>query len=380
MSIIKDTELYKKAEPIIKYAVNFLAVTKNARAVKKAIKENSEYLKAFKKAFRQRSRVMSVRITNDSLRGFVESYRKKNVKAIKIADVKLSDNEPIMLCPVKDDLTRIKEHVRHYRQIGVRHLAYIDNESTDGTFEWLSEQGDVSLFTVSETFNPARKLAWMRQAADILGFDRWYLKPDSDEFFVYPSIETISISRYIEHLETKNIDAVLAPMIDMYSKDSVFSSDLEHDFRQKHCYFDTDTYTRRTVFYTQSITGGPRYRAFALCGELAKYPLVKAKESYFLSDHDACPYKLNFQTKGAGAFLLHYKFLDYDYDKYLKFAKSGIHTKDSGDHKRYISTHKENPQMSLYCSSSQKLTSSMDLLKINICDDAFFNELAAVFQ
>ena len=58
----------------------------------------------------------------------------------------IDDGSPIVICVVKNDITRIKEFYKHYRKMGINNFVMLDNNSDDGTFEWLSMQKDTSLF------------------------------------------------------------------------------------------------------------------------------------------------------------------------------------------------------------------------------------------
>ena len=312
---------------------------------------------------------------------FIDSYMQKKLSVEKMIDKNIPCDELILLCTVKDDLMRVQAQIEHHRKIGVRHFAYIDNMSTDGTFEWLKEQEDVILFSINEAFSASRSAAWKKQALDNLGYDRWYLVIDSDELFVYPGMELFSIGRYIEHLEIKGIQSILAPMIDMYSSKPVFSADAEVDFRNEYRFFDTDTYAAFTGYGSSArVRGGARSRLFGSINQvnLAKYPLTKIHADTIISCHNNFP--INRRTRKirynkAVAFLLHYKFLPGDIQKFRNAIKLENYAGKSRWIKQYMKACELNPEISFYFESSQIFNSSMDLLKINICDKGFFEEL-----
>ncbi|MCL2845037.1 MAG: glycosyltransferase family 2 protein [Chitinivibrionia bacterium] len=345
-------------------------LTKKSKSDYKAIHLHNEDIKDFKNALYQFSYSRSGFVS-----AYLNAYRKKLVKPVKSSLPTLQENDPILLCAVKDDLEKIKLQVEHHRKIGVKHFAYIDNMSKDGTFEWLKEQADVSLFVVNETFNATVKDAWRRQVADFLGYNRWYLVLDSDELFMYPSIETKNINSYIDFLESCKINSVLSPMIDMYPKGNLTEKvNSINEILNTYCYFDTDTYYLAKYFSSQWVNGGPRKRVFSNSPQLAKYSLIKLSKEMLIGIHQNYPYKYNFETKGAAAFLLHYKFFYDDIAKYKERAMLGVMNSGGLEYNQYLDALNKNPCTSFYYENSQKLNSSFDLMKINIIDKNFFEK------
>ncbi len=169
--------------------------TEKYRKANNLIYQHRESVKEFKKALCQFS--CGVYSVADSAEIFIKSYLNKSVKPVKVLESVLKDNDLVLLCITRDNLHTVKTQVEYHRTIGVRHFAYLDNMSKDGTFEYLKEQPDVSLFVTGEVFHDQLKDAWKRQITDFLGYDRWYLALDPDELFIYPGIEKKNINMYI---------------------------------------------------------------------------------------------------------------------------------------------------------------------------------------
>ncbi len=334
------------------------------------LKQNSECFSDCREALYQ----MAALVTDRDIENYINSYKNKTVKAIRVLDIPYDEYVPIFLCAVKDDLIRVKAQVEYHRSIGIKHFAYIDNMSTDGTFEWLLSQNDVSLFRVDEKYNGTVKNAWCRQVTDILGYDKWYLILDADEFFMYPEIESHPIHEYIKHLEQEKITSTLAFMLDMYAKEGLFnSSSVSPDnFRKDFCYFDTNTYKIQRTHRTLIIKGGPRSRLFSTGNLLTKYPLIKLTKSMLVLTHSNLPNRLNFESSLPIAVLLHYKFLPYDVSIYEDRMNAGIYANGSRAYKAIMKQYESNPEISFYYDKSQKLNSSMDLLQIEILNKNFF--------
>lgn len=301
---------------------------------------------------------------------FIKSYLFGDVQLVNKQD-QAEVSEPVLVCAVKNDLDKIKIQMEHHRKIGVKRFIYIDNISTDGTLEWLKEQKDVTLYKVEAQYNSATRMGWWQYVIKQEGFGKWYLILDSDELFAYPNMENISIQRYIAFLEMKKITTTTTPMIDMYSQNEIFEASSD-DIRTEFCFFDT-FYHKEHQYVNWLIFGGPRYRLFSMDNQLAKHSLLKIKKNMLVDSHEVFPICKNTET-GVIAFLLHYKFLPKDVCKYREIVETGNFFNGSEQYRIYMEFHKKNPDISFFYSGSQKLNSSMDLLRINIADRKFFKE------
>lgn len=307
---------------------------------------------------------------------YVESYKKQKVKCIKRDSQKMiKTKEPILICAVKNDIHRVKMQIEHHKKIGIKHFIYIDNMSSDGTYEYLLKAG-VDVFQVDEYFNAVVKNSWFRQITDIYGYNQWYLILDSDELFVYPGMETKSLEKFIKFSEKNNMNYIQSFMIDMYSKEKINSAPTKinsmdkYDIKHENCYFDTETYTCEKYFRGKRITGGPRSRVFSTERNrfdplLTKNPLIYLTRDIVYGIHHSIPYRNNFD-KPIISGLLHYKFLPEDRIKYEKIAKEGNYSGGSAEYKQYLLKIEQEPELYFYYKDTQKFNTSMDLLKINI--------------
>ena len=124
--------------------------------------------------------------SNDAL-SFFESYYKDQIILKKESE--MNRDQIILICLVKNDLERIKEFYNHYMKLGVKNFVFIDNDSTDGTYEFLCEHSNVSVFQISEQYSTVRRQAWISKVMAYYGYNHWFLIVDSDEFLVYNDFE-----------------------------------------------------------------------------------------------------------------------------------------------------------------------------------------------
>ncbi len=286
----------------------------------------------------------------------VKAYTKGNIPP----------NDVILICCVKNDLTRIKLVYEHHKKIGVKHFAFLDNGSTDGTFEYLMQLEDVDLFRTHDKYHAGAKAAWTRKIQDYYGFNRWYLVVDSDELFSYVGMESHSINELVDYAEKMNIKRVWCILLDMYTKSQLYIDNCSEgkDLTVEYCYFDSESYYIIKDYKGKIILGGPRSRIIDnFATPLSKLPLFYAEYEDIWADHTPMPFKKNFNVECLGA-LRHYKFLPEDKNKYEKIAQDGNYTSGSYDYKQYVKMMNNNQATTFWYEKSCEYSDSSALLHI----------------
>lgn len=302
---------------------------------------------------------------NPKFEEVIESFILTDIVNLKYVTHFNNSSAPILICVVKDDLERIQLFYNHYRNIGIKHFVIIDNNSTDGTQEWVLKQPDTDVFLVEQEFSSQKKYGWINRILSIYGFNRWYLYADSDELFVYSDIENHNIIDLIHYAELFDYKRVSALLLDMYSDKGLFEADNEMEILNDYVFFDSDTYTFSENYITRKdIRGGPRMRTLKyeknMKGPiLIKHPLFYfEKDDVFHSAHRLFPLFKN--TLFASA-LKHYKFLHSDYNRYKKIAENGTFANNSEEYKQYIKSFDHNNNLSFIYEQSKKYENSDSL-------------------
>lgn len=282
---------------------------------------------------------------------------------------------------VKDEVLRLPYFVRYYRERGVQRFFFIDNDSRDGTRQFLIEQPDCHVFHTSGSYSEAASgVKWSNALLNSFGTGHWCLIVDADELFVYPHCETLTLGRLSEFLDTENSEAVFTFMLDMYPQGSLSGAHCTPDkpFFEICPLFDRDyKFVRRlhlrgaAPFPPYEVIGGPRARCFyGYQGEncrawrlfmhiiergvyfsnragisvpyiglkapaLFKVPLIKWREGLCLttSTHNLQKVRLS----GVTGTLLHFKFFSDFHDRAVAAVASGEFAQGSGEYRRYIS-------------------------------------------
>lgn len=256
---------------------------------------------------------------------------------------------PILFCVIRNDIYKIKVFMEHYRQLGVEAFIFLDNNSGDGTKEFLCQQEDVILYTSDQQYSSARRVAWINRLLAIYGQDRWCLVVDSDELVTYVDCEKHKISDMVRKAVQNNYYRVEGFMMDMYSKENLFKGNYDDNYVCNFKWFDTLSYNLNVEKNEVVITGGPRKRVFQIEMLLSKYPLFYYRDDDFVaSAHYMIPVE-PIRKCPIWIALCHYKFMN---DSDLLKIKEAVHNENYAGgsifYKQYLSTVEENSEINFY--------------------------------
>ena len=239
----------------------------------------------------------------------------------------------------------------------------MDIVSDDCTFEWLIEQPYIDLFRCHEPYRTFVKEAWINRIVSYYGFDRWYIVTDSDELLVFQGMEEHSLSDLVKVLISKGYKRVKGLTLDAYSEGRLFGK--SEDIRKDYKWIDTDSYKEvdsvAGIHKIKHFVGGPRYRLMKSGVPLSKHPLVYWEKGTISDNaHFQFPHDLICASPCLVG-ILHYKFIDKDFDEYEKRAQknSGFY---KGVYKKYMEYVKNQENTSFIYEGSVEFYSS-DVLK-----------------
>jgi hypothetical protein len=283
-------------------------------------------------------------------------------KAIKPGDI-------LLFCTQRNEAIRLPYFLQYYRDMGVNHFIFVDNDSDDGSISYLQDQPDVSLWHTRASYKRSRfGVDWLNWLQCKYGHGHWTLVVDPDEFLVYPFCDTRPLRALTDWLDASSIRSFSAMILDMYPKGRIDQQPYSAGQNPLEIanWFDSGNYAleRNWKFGNLWIQGGPRQRVFfpdapEQAPALNKIPLVKwdRRYVYMSSTHMLLPRGLNAVydewggEKASGA-LLHTKFLDTFNDKAKEELERKQHYSGSVEYKAYAATLDENPD--LWCKWSEK--------------------------
>jgi hypothetical protein len=312
----------------------------------------------------------SYRLRLERKRKRVRALRKfRELSPVANRTAQIGPSDILLFCTLRNDRIRLPYFLEYYRNLGVNHFLFVDNDSDDGSREYLEQHSDVSVWTTAYSYKNARfGVDWMNGLQTKYGTGHWNLVVDTDEFFVYPFCDSRPLRALTDWLDACTIRTFGAMLLDMYPKDSVNQAIYQEGQNPIEIaeYFDSGNYmiSRNPKYGNLWIQGGPRARMFFQnepkhAPALNKIPLVKwAKGNvYTSSTHSLLPRGLNLvydedggeKTSGC---LLHAKFLDTITEKSAEELERGEHYSDGQEYKAYNKGLEENP--SLWCRWSEK--------------------------
>lgn len=281
----------------------------------------------------------------------------------------IKPDDILLFSTMRNEKVRLPYFLNYYRDLGVSHFLIVDNDSVDGSAEYLAAQPDVSFWTTRASYKRARfGMDWLNHLQSRYGHGHWCLSVDPDEFLVYPFCDTRPLRALTDWLDACSIRAFGAMLLDMYPKGRLDDQPYIAGMNPLDiaCWFDSGNYTaaRNPRYWNLWIQGGPRARAlFADQPERApalnKVPLVKwnRRYAYVSSTHMLLPRGLNlvydeWGGEKASGVLLHTKFIDTFADKAMEEVTRQQHYAESYEYRAYAQS--AGRDLQLWCNWSEK--------------------------
>jgi hypothetical protein len=286
-------------------------------------------------------------------------------------EIEIGDDEVVVVSCMRNEGERLPFFLEYYRQLGVSRFFLVDNDSDDGTRDYLATQPDVEYFWTDGSYrgSSAGRL-WLQELADAYATDHWVVTADVDELLVFPGAEVMSLPQLCAYLDDNNQDGLFTVMLDMFSDRPLSQTRYVRgeDFLDTCSYFETDTYTLAPGANPPflSIFGGPRDRLFGDVDTnrkpmMKKIPLVRWREgfSYIFSTHS----HRFIQLSDVTGVLMHFKF----FSTFQELAEIEAARGDRRQQMHY-STYKESlaEDVCFYSSNSLHYRAPADLVRLGV--------------
>ena len=312
----------------------------------------------------------SYRLRLQRRRWRIRAFRKRrDLRAIANRTDQITPSDILVVSTLRNEGARLPYFLKYYREMGVDHFLMVDNDSTDGSLDYLAKQPDVSVWTTRASYKRARfGVDWMNWLQMKYGHDHWCLVVDPDELFLYPFCDTRPIRALTDWLDASSIKSFGAMLLDMYPKGRIDSEPYTpgRNPLEIASWFDAGNYTisKNPKYGNLWIQGGPRARKFfteepELAPALNKIPLVKwhRRYAYHSSTHTLLPRGLNlvydeWGGEKASGVLLHTKFLDTFSHKAREELERRQHYGGSKEYLAYAAGLQDNPD--LWCKWSER--------------------------
>ncbi|WP_120633064.1 glycosyltransferase family 2 protein [Ruegeria sp. EL01] len=295
--------------------------------------------------------------------------KRRELKPASTNTAAIRPDDILLMSVIRNEKIRLPFLLDYYRKLGINHFLFVDNDSDDGSFEFLQAQPDVSVWRTKTSYKKASYgLDWSNYLLRKYAHGHWVLTVDPDEFFIYPFCDTRPIRALTDWLDGCSVRSFGTMLIDMYPEGPVDAepyTEGQNPFDIAR-WFDAGNYTitKNPDYKNLWIQGGPRARVFfhetpAKAPALNKIPLVKwdRRYAYVSSTHSLLPRGLNQvydewggeKTSGA---LLHAKLIDTLGDKAHEELQRGEHYRGSDEYKAYAQQLADKPVF--WCTCSEK--------------------------
>ena len=305
----------------------------------------------------------------------------------------------------RNERLRLPAFLDHYRRLGVDRFFIIDNDSSDGTADYLLREPDVRLFRTAARYSEAAMgIDWVNTLLAAFGVGAWCVTVDIDELLVYPGSERAPLRTLTAYLDRNGYGALSCTLLDLYPDQPLNECVYEpgDDLIAAAPYFDAGPY--RTGPFELCpwvlIHGGMRERMFhpefkrrgvgaklyeALYHRilrhwsslearppqkpplLTKVPLVRWDERtrYLKSTHGVSR-KVVAPDTGV---LLHFKFLHDFHARAVEEAARGEHYDNASEYRRYADRLDRDPNLTFMCEASTRFETTTQLVHLGLMRD-----------
>nr|WP_306735649.1 glycosyltransferase family 2 protein [Marimonas arenosa] len=314
--------------------------------------------------------LQSYRLRLQRRRWRIRAFRKRReLRAISDRTSEIKRDDILLFSTQRNEKIRLPFFLKYYREMGVNHFLIVDNNSDDGSLEYLMKQPDVSVWYTRKSYKRARfGVDWLNWLQWQHGHGHWCVVVDPDEFLIYPFCDSRPIRALTDWLDASSIKSFSAMLLDMYPKGRIDAQPYREGQNPMEItsWFDSGNYMieKNRKFGNLWIQGGPRARMFfrekpEAAPALNKIPLVKwdRRYAYVSSTHMLLPRGLNlvydeWGGEKASGVLLHTKFLDTFTAKATEELERKQHYAASQEYKAYAEILARNPD--LWCKWSEK--------------------------
>src|SRR5919112_3426656 len=291
-------------------------------------------------------------------------------------EVPYEADELVLVCLMRNGRPYVNSFVEHHTSLGIKHLFFLDNGSTDGTVDALKQYENVSVLHTGLPFKRYKVSIRQYLVERFEREGRWCLYADMDELFDYPYSDVVSLSSLLRYLNERSYRAVVAQMLDMFPEEprSGSASSPGEPLKERHRFYDisniqtkgikehgcNNTYESDDIEY---FLGGIRSTLFGTKAYLTRFALM-------FSDGRVKPFAGsghrvdNARVADLTCVYLHYKFLDEHFHKKVASAvREENYPYNSSQYKKYLQVLEKNPGLLVKSEGARELRSVNDLVE-----------------
>lgn len=152
------------------------------------------------------------------------------------AMTRLKDDQIALVIVGRDVGYFLDHHIRHHLALGVSHVIYMDNESSDDSIDIVRQFPNVTIASCTAEFRTHEgRIRHLANTRFLRG--GWRLAIDPDELLDYPGSDRIDLPELTRRMSARGHSALVAQMLDMVH-DGPLSETAGMDFAQAAQHFD----------------------------------------------------------------------------------------------------------------------------------------------
>lgn len=217
------------------------------------------------------SAISSYRMRLERKRWQYKAFRKRReLKPVADRTKAIGPRDVLLFSTLRNERIRLPFFLDYYRAKGIGHFLIADNNSDDGSTEYLAAQPDVSIWQAKGSYQKSQYgVHWLNWLLRKYGRGHWTLVVDPDEFFVYPFCDTRPIPALTDWLDASDVRSFGAMMVDMYPNGPIDAQPYQEgqDPLEIASWFDSGNYviSKNPKYHNLWIQGGAR-GAYVFCG------------------------------------------------------------------------------------------------------------------
>lgn len=265
----------------------------------------------------------------------------------------------ILCCLVaRNERPRLSYLLDYYRRLGVDRFFVCDNDSDDGSVEWLLEQPDVHVWTSALSFKQANfGSAWFELLLRRYGVGHWCLTIDADEFLFFDGAPERTLKQFCRDLERRGKQAATGMLLDLYGDSPIRETRYrDGDDPLDHCpFFDSKAFHQKIVDGSEyrnqnTFWGGVRQRVFPADHGyfLSKCVLLRYQPDVVLTSGQHLTNIPAERLAREEVCVLHFKFFASFSEYARQEAQREIHAMAGAQYKTYDRKLSEDDRLTLY--------------------------------
>jgi hypothetical protein len=294
-------------------------------------------------------------------------------------------DELVVVCLVRDGRPYLKSFIEHYFSLGVKHIVFMDNGSSDGTVSAARSYDNVTILQTELPFKEHKK-SLRQYMVTRFGRGRWILHVDIDELFDYPYSNVVGLRSFLRYLNERSYTAVVAHMLDMLPEKAVSAEAVRKDEPLKELYrfYDISNIKRKDYGYYPNFNNDPntfwRFNNTLASDQIEVYRggihgtifgtnlLALTKHPLMFVDEEIRPFVSNEHWVGDArvaditCVLFHYKFISDFYERVVRAVEEENYHSNSAKYKKFMRTLEQNPDLQVKLETARELETVNDLV------------------